>query len=96
MERGQEVITIYKYSYDVVMDEIPIAVPEGAELLDVQNQDERLTFWFMVDTTAPLTSHTYLVYGTGHPVGIWTGKHVGTVQQHNGALVWHIFEKVTR
>jgi hypothetical protein len=49
----------------------------------------------MVDNTAPLTSYVYQVYGTGHQVHPDIGVYVSTVQQHDGQLVWHIFEKVT-
>lgn len=88
-------ITIYKYS-SPVMDEVAIAVPKGADLLDVQDQYDQLAFWFMVDSTAPTVPRTYLVYGTGHQVRVGsTGAYVTTVQQFNGQLVWHIFEKVS-
>jgi hypothetical protein len=86
-------ITIYKYTSHV-NDKITFQVSKGAQFLSVQSQHELLAFWFIVDNTEPTEERSFVVYGTGHPVGIHTGKHVGTVQHMDGLLVWHIFEEV--
>jgi hypothetical protein len=85
--------TIFKYqpTFD---DRIEIMAPEDSQLLDVQIQGGRLTFWYLVDPQKPLRPYNFAIFGTGHPVDIADEdfRHVATVQEMQGQLVWHIFE----
>lgn len=85
-------LTVHKYPVEV-NDRIVIGVPMGAQLLSVQMQYGFPTFWFLVDTEEPVVQKVYLMYGTGHEVQSNTGKHVESVQELGGKLVWHIFEE---
>jgi hypothetical protein len=68
-----------------------VPMPQGAEILDVQMQNELPCIWAMVDPHAPVEAKTFVIHGTGHVVGDDTKlSYIGTVQQ--GTLVWHVFE----
>lgn len=87
---------IYKYPFPVD-DLIVIGTHRSAELLSVQDQRGMLCFWFLVDTDEPLTNYRYRVYGTGHQIDVpaLLLTHRATVQQLDGAWVWHVFEDRT-
>lgn len=70
-----------------------INMPEGAQILTVGAQHDVGHMWALVDPRAPRVSRTFLLTGTGHEIdGTLTVEYVGTFQQVNGALVWHVFE----
>jgi hypothetical protein len=88
---------VYKYAIpleklldDVVTLEIPIC----AEFLSVVNQNENLTFYFMVDPNDASVEKSFRVAGTGHPLhpSIQKDHYLGTVLFVKGSLVFHIFE----
>lgn len=83
---------IWKYPLQVA-DEQVISVPRGCEPLSVQFQEGTLCVWVLADVTADMVDQTVHIYGTGgqmtHDV---TGeKHIGTVQEPELPLVWHVF-----
>lgn len=82
--------TIWKYDLEIDDRQI-VEMPEGAELLSVQMQRDRLRLWALVDPIAHKVAHNIIVHGTGHPVGD-VGLFIGTVQTHGGQLVWHVFD----
>jgi len=93
---------IYKYPMEIT-DFQEIEMPEGAEILCVQTADlpyghdwvSGPTLWAMVDPDKPLKPRRFYVFGTGKPMKYEHKlKYIGTTQQNNGALVWHIFENV--
>ena len=59
--------TIYKYPV-VVDDEFTIYLPEGAQVLSVDVQQDEPQMWVLVDPAAPKTKRTFRVIGTGHPI----------------------------
>jgi hypothetical protein len=72
-----------------------IHMPPGAELLHVDYQGKELTLWAFVDPDRPDEEVTryFSIVGTGSPIQDPTRYfHVGTVLEHGGALVWHVFE----
>jgi len=85
--------TIWKYPV-VVMDEIWVYMPIGAEILDVQEQQDSICLWALVDSNEPLIKRKFRIFGTGRPVDLdddeQTWKFIATVQ--STPFVWHIFE----
>ena len=84
---------IYKYPLKVT-DEQTLELPYGAQVLCCQVQDGEPQLWALVDSKAtPLVGRTFRIYGTGHEVDhVGHLKYVGTFQQLEGRLVWHVFE----
>jgi len=86
--------TIWKYPV-LIMDEIWVYMPMGAEILDVQEQQGNICLWALVDTDKPLVKRKFRVFGTGKPVDLdydeLTWEFIATVQ--NKHVVWHIFEE---
>jgi hypothetical protein len=83
--------TVFKYPLASI--EQTVALPSGARILCVQAQSGALCLWALVDTDNPTVDRTFRVYGTGHALPSDFGsRYIGTVQQMNGALVWHVFE----
>jgi hypothetical protein len=85
--------TIWKSALSIA-DEQTLMLPAGAQFIAAQMQYGFVpTLWVLVDPASPLEPRTVTMYGTGHEVPENPGQHLGTVQQHDGALVWHIFER---
>lgn len=83
---------IFKYTL-AITDLQMVAMPIDAEILSVQDQHGALTLWAIVDPSAPVVATAFAVYGTGHPMyADREHRHVGTVQMHEGSLVWHVFQ----
>lgn len=83
---------VYKYPLEVV-DEQHVKMPMGAQLLSVQDQNGNLCLWALVDTACALVQRKIRIVGTGNPVVTpGPGCFISTVQQRNGALVWHVFD----
>lgn len=84
---------IYKYPL-AVQDVQTIVLPHGAQFLAVQMQHESPTIWALVDPIEPDESISVRIIGTGNPIppgGLIGMAYIGTVQQMNGLLVWHVF-----
>lgn len=84
---------IWKYSLGMT-DKQTIEMPAGAEILCVQEQLKRPCVWAAVESTAPMESRTFFIVGTGHELPDFNAKYIGTWQEQNGYLVWHLFEKI--
>jgi len=71
-----------------------IHMPEGAEVLTVQEQDNIPCIWAKVDPEIGSKSYAICMLGTGHsiPPQAYEGKYLGTVQLDGGRLVLHVFE----
>lgn len=82
---------IYKYDLALV-ERQDLTLPAGARILSVQNQNEMLVLWALVDTEALPRQHKILTFLTG-----WTFRYpetltyLGTAQFKNGSLVVHVF-----
>lgn len=88
--------TIYKYQLQIVDHQL-VQIPKKATFLSVQFQENQLCMWLIVDTERmDLEAAHISIFGTGHelPDSVDSAKYwyLGTVQQFNGKLVWHIFE----
>lgn len=84
--------TIWKYAV-LTLDDQTIEIPEGARLLHVDDQSGWIMLWALVDPDARRVSRQIRVVGTGHPIpDDLVLVYVGSLQQANGNLVWHIFD----
>lgn len=82
---------IYKYPIEIT-DVQNVMLPFGAEILCVQFQQEQLCLWAIVNDNTP-EPRTIYIFGTGHDMDDTPRRYIGTVQQHGGALIWHVFER---
>lgn len=85
---------ILKYRLEI-MDKQSISMPGGAKVLSAQMQRGFLQVWALCESRDATTAdREFLVIGTGNPcpAEIECAAFIGTVQQHDGALVWHVFE----
>jgi hypothetical protein len=82
--------TIWKFPISLT-DRQTIQMPEGAKILDVQDQHGGLKLWALVDPTAPQGPRNICIHGTGHAV-VDVGPHITTFQIHGGDLVFHVFD----
>lgn len=85
--------TIWKYDLE---GNVAFEMPKGAEVISVQVQHRRPCMWAVVDTEAPKETRNFTIFGTGHgiPKDFFPAKHIGTFQMADGALIWHVFEKL--
>lgn len=81
--------TIWKYPLSQ-MDVIDI--PVGAEILLVDEQDQRVCMWVCVDPEAEKMSRTFVTYGTGFDFDDTNHKYIGTAKLASGKLILHVFE----
>jgi len=79
--------TIYKFD---VEPEFSINLPLDAVVLTVQMQNGSPKMWVYLDTEEPDVSRTFHVFGTGHDMGDYNGRYIGTFQTEG--LVFHVFE----
>ena len=84
--------TIWKLNLEIDDYQI-ITVPEGAEFLTVQMQAGFPCIWFRCDPDQPPTERLIAMHGTGHNCDDQE-IYIGTFQQQEGLLVWHVFEIV--
>jgi len=84
--------SIWKFALEIE-DEQSISMPEGAEILCVQEQRGVGCLWAKVNTENPMIDKTIVIRGTGHPFVEEAGKYLGTFQIDGGVLIWHVFEK---
>ena len=87
--------TVWKYELPIRgLTDLPM--PRGSQILSIQRQhsDTCLSLRALVDTTEPLGTRTILVNGTGQNLvqGQSAERWLATVQCHEGALVWHVFD----
>lgn len=81
-------LTIYKYPLRVD-DVVVVTMRKGAQLLSIQEQEDGLYIWALVDPQADERDFVFRIFGTGQPVG-GCGKYLATVQVQG--FVWHVFE----
>ena len=87
--------TIWKFTLQV-QDDINIQMPEGATILDCQEQLNDVVLWAMVDSSAPLQIRRFRFFGTGQIIALNNPEmsFVATVQLRNVHLVFHLFELI--
>lgn len=71
------------------------AMPRGAEVLTMQNQNDNFVIWARVDSEAPSVDRRFMLIGTGSDMsGAGSWDHVATAQVESGlmgSLVFHLF-----
>lgn len=75
-------------------DEVELALPAGATVLHAEalrGVTSEICLWALVDPEAPTVLRRFRLAGTGHPIE-GDVRHVSTLVQHGGALVFHLFE----
>jgi hypothetical protein len=82
--------TVYKYRLPVG-DWSSISMPEGAQVLCVEVQNDRPTLWARVTPGNRPHVYHFRTAGTGHDLGSNVGRHIGSFQLDGGALVFHVF-----
>ena len=73
-----------------------IKLPLDYEVLALQIQNNKPCIWVLVDPDKSKETEVFEIYGTGHPIYYDIGidrKYVGTWQEQNGMLVWHLFKQ---
>lgn len=84
---------IYKYQLPITDHVIEIELPEHHEYCDIQSQNESIHLWCMVNPHAPLVKKRFKIFATGQEIESPENYYfIKTVQIHNGALVFHVFE----
>jgi hypothetical protein len=83
--------TIWKFKLEAQSCQM-ISMPQGAEILAVQEQRGVPHLWAICDSEAPQVERYFLMYGTGSSINIPYDKYIGTFQLMNGGLVFHVFE----
>lgn len=84
--------TIWKYDLAICTKQV-IDMPFGAEVMTVQNQNEKACIWVMVNSDNTIkVPRTFFIHGTGHTIPNDPGRYIGTFQVHKGTLVFHVFE----
>lgn len=88
--------TVWKYEFSI-KDVFTLQIPKDAEILLIDSQNETGCLWILVDSDKPLENRVFCLYGTGHPITLdrQALSFIGSFQQRNGALVWHVFEQLT-
>ncbi len=71
-----------------------LSMPVGAKPLSVHAQNGNICLWAEVDTDAEKESRKFVIVGTGHPVPVEAGVFIGSALLNDGALVFHVFEKI--
>ena len=87
---------IWKFPLDV-NDKQFIRIPENSELLSVQTQNEIPCIWALVNPSEKTEERCFEIFGTGHQIHYDMGtdrKFIGTFQLNDGALVFHLFERI--
>lgn len=82
---------IWKYPFRTT-DEFTLDLPKDAQILSVQMQGIQPCIWAQVHPKNELEKRHFIVYGTGHYIPNDKGVYIGTYQEFEGGLIWHLFE----
>lgn len=82
---------IYKYELDNALEQ-KLLLPIGADILDVDMQDEKIILWAIVDVDAQVYEIRQIhMFYTGHECHMGNYTHLATLQ--NNGIVKHVFEE---
>ena len=86
---------VYKYEIRTETIEFHVRMPINAEIIFVDRQRKAPCMWVLADKTYTLTQEReFYILGTGWDIPS-DAVYVGTWQEPEYGLVWHLFEKVT-
>ena len=84
------------YKYELPLKDKPIiAMPYGAEILSVGEQEGEIVIWAQVDVDNPEIDKYFLIFPTGAEMICGIKSFIGTVQMKSG-LVFHVYEKIRK
>ena len=83
-------LTIWKYP--VRAAEFAVQLPADGQVLTVQMQAGAPCIWVLLDPRKPTTTRTFRCFGTGHDIPSANLRYIGTWQERDGKLVFHLFE----
>ena len=87
---------VWKYPLEI-LDEQNIAIPLGSKFLNIIEQNDRPTMYFLVnDREEVMETKSISMRGTGHPVEREMSKasqYIGTISTFNDLLIWHLWMK---
>lgn len=86
--------SIYKYPLEFRGKQV-VSLPIGSEILSVQEQNDQLCLWALVDPNEQLEERHIEIFTTGEALGNDFGvpnKYIATVQIKFEGLVIHVFE----
>lgn len=91
--------TIWKFEIEPKDGVVPVGLPTGAEVLSCNAIGDSVYIWakFNQEQDPTLEERYFEVFGTGHDIPVDMGidrKFIGTAFMYNGALVWHVFERI--
>lgn len=86
--------TIYKYQISAIEKNFRFKIPQGYQILNVQEQGNILSLWALQDTEQPLIDVHFRLYVTGGEIDepLEQLAYIGTVQLDEGSFVAHLFE----
>lgn len=85
---------IFKYLLEIIEEQIKL-IPKNGEILTVQTQNDEVYLWALIDPNMDYEDRKIRIIGTGHPIDDWEKlQYIGTTQQMNGQLIWHVFEEI--
>lgn len=89
---------IFKYTVNIANGSI-LQMYNGSKIVHVADVSKfmEVTFWAEVDTSLRMVNRTFAVFGTGHEIPNIDRQHleyVGTAVSQQGALIWHLYEKI--
>lgn len=86
--------TVYKYPLEIE-DEQVVLLPTGARILTVQQQNNNIFLWALVNPTSTnAQAFTIRIHGTGHAISDSDElEYINTVQLYGGKLLFHVFVK---
>ena len=87
---------MYVWKYPItITDEFDIELPKDAKILCVQMQGGVLPcIWVQTSGVEIYETRHFSIIGTGNPFLAEGLIYIGTFQQYDGQLVWHLFERV--
>lgn len=84
--------TIWKFPLKLTDGQV-LMIPEGAEILTVQLQNQQPYLWAVVNPEHETELRKFEIHGTGNPIAAFAERrYVATFQQP--PFVWHVFERL--
>lgn len=85
--------TVWKENLNIERGIQEIALPEGAEILTVREQQSAIAMWFHCDPSRILIKRRFIVVSTdGAAPTLEASTYIGTASLEDGKFIFHIFE----
>lgn len=82
---------IYKYPLKLKASHT-VELPQGAKILSVQEQNDAVFFWALVDPELKTSDFHFQCFNTGYPcIPDELGDFVATIEEGEAKHIWHIF-----